>query len=71
MCKYFGMYEHNILVAGNAMNDVDMLNMETKYRILVGPEGKQRDTILGYTYAPELLTYMNSPEDLGNFLQTL
>lgn len=71
MCKYFGMYEHNILVAGNAMNDVDMLNMETKYRILVGPDSKERETILGYTYAPELLTYVDTPDDLGRFLQSL
>jgi len=71
MCKYFGIYEHNILVAGNAMNDVDMLNMETKYRILVGPESKERETILGYTYAPDLLTYLDTPDDLGRFLQTL
>jgi len=71
MCKYFGIYEHNVLVAGNAMNDVDMLNMETKYRVLVGPEGKQRETILGYIYAPDLLTYVDTPEDLGRFLQTL
>ncbi|MFZ1301170.1 MAG: HAD family hydrolase [Candidatus Microsaccharimonas sp.] len=71
MCKYFGIYEHNILVAGNAMNDVDMLNMETKYRVLVGPEGRERDTVLGYMYAPELLTYVDTPDDLGRFLQTL
>jgi len=71
MCKYFGIYEHNILVAGNAMNDVDMLNMETKYRILVGPDSKERETILGYTYAPERLTYIDTPDDLGRFLQTL
>lgn len=71
MCKYFGIYEHNILVAGNAMNDVDMLNMETKYRILVGPDGKERETILGYIYAPDLLTYIESPDDLGRFLQSL
>ncbi len=71
MCKYFGIYEHNILVAGNAMNDVDMLNMETKYRILVGPDSKERETILGYVYAPELLTYMDTPQDLGRFLQSL
>lgn len=71
MCKYFGIYEHNILVAGNAMNDVDMLNMETKYRILVGPDSRERDTILGYTYAPKLLTYVDTPDDLGRFLQSL
>jgi hypothetical protein len=71
MCKYFGIYEHNILVVGNAMNDVDMLNMDTKYRVLVGPDSKERDTILGYVYAPKLLTYTDTPEDLGSFLQTL
>ena len=71
MCKYFGIYEHNILVAGNAMNDVAMLNMETKYRVLVGPEGKERETILGYVYAPDLLTYLDTPDDLGRFLQSL
>ena len=71
MCKYFGIYEHNVLVAGNAMNDVNMLNIEAKYRILVGPEGPERDTILGYLYGKDLITYMDTPEDLGRFLQTL
>jgi len=71
MCKHLGIYEHNILVAGNAINDVNMLNMEAKYRILVGPEGRDRDTILGYLYGHDLITYMNTPEDLGRFLQTI
>ena len=71
MCKYFGIYEHNVLVAGNAMNDVNMLNMEAKYRILVGPEGPERNTILGYLYGKDLITYIDTPEQLGQFLQTL
>lgn len=71
MCKYFGIYEHHLLVAGNAINDVNMLNMEAKYRILVGPEGPARETILGYLYGQEYLTFMETPEDLGHFLQTL
>ncbi len=71
MCKYLGIYEHNILVAGNAINDVNMLNMEAKYRILVGPEGPERETILGYLYGHELIKFMDTPEDLGRFLQTL
>lgn len=71
MCKYFGIYEHNILVAGNAINDVDMLNMEAKYRILVGHDGPGRDTIMGYLYGKDYITYMDTPEDLGRFLQTL
>lgn len=71
MCKYFGIYEHHLLVAGNAINDVNMLNMEAKYRILVGPDGPARDTILGYLYGHEYITFMETPEDLGRFLQTL
>jgi HAD superfamily hydrolase (TIGR01484 family) len=71
MCKHFGIYEHNILVAGNAINDVNMLNMEAGHRILVGPEGPERETILGYLYGHEYIKYMNSPEDLGRYLQSL
>ena len=71
MCKYFGIYEHNILVAGNAMNDVNMLNMEAKYRILVGTEGPERETILGYLYGKDLIKYIDTPQELGQFLQTL
>lgn len=71
MCKYFGMYERNILVAGNAINDVDMLNMEAGHRVLVGPEGPERETILGYLYGHEYIKYMNSPQDLGRYLQGL
>ncbi len=71
MCKYFGIYERNLLVAGNAINDVDMLNMEARYRVLVGPDGPERNTVLGYVYGHELLTFVNAPKDLGNFLQSL
>ena len=71
MCKYFGIYEHTILVAGNAINDVNMLNMEAKYRILVGPEGPERETILGYLYGKDLIKYIDTPQELGQFLQTL
>lgn len=71
MCKYFGIYEHHLLVAGNAINDVNMLNMEAKYRILVGQDGPTRETILGYLYGHEYIKFMETPEDLGSFLQTL
>lgn len=70
MCRYFGVYEHHVLVAGNAINDVDMLNMEAQHRILVGPDGPERHTILGYVYAPDLLTYLETPVELGEFLKT-
>ena len=71
ICKYFGVYERNLLVAGNAINDVDMLNMETRYRILVGPDGPERNMVLGYLDNHNGLTFLNSPEDLGNFLKNL
>ena len=72
MCKYFGIYERNILVAGNAINDVNMLNMEAKYRILVGrQDSPERDTIMGYLYGQELIKSVDTPEDLGRFLQAL
>jgi hydroxymethylpyrimidine pyrophosphatase-like HAD family hydrolase len=71
MCRHLGIYEHHLLVAGNAINDVDMLNMEAEYRVLVGPEGPARETILGYIYDKERLVYMNTPEDLGHYLQSL
>ena len=45
--------------------------MEAKYRILVGPEGPERDTILGYLYGKDLIRYIGTPQELGNFLQTL
>lgn len=71
MCKHFGIYEKHVLVAGNAINDVDMLNMEAGYRILVGPDSKERDTILGYLYGQEYMTFVNTPNDLGRYLTTL
>ena len=71
MRKHFGVYEHHLLVAGNAINDVKMLNMEAGHRVLVGPEGPERETILGYLYGHEYIKYMNTPEDLGRYLQSL
>lgn len=71
MCAYFGIYEHHLLVAGNAINDVDMLNMGAGHRILVGEEGPGRDTVLGYIYDTKDVIYINTPEDLGHYLQSL
>lgn len=71
MCGYFGVYEHHLLVAGNAINDVDMLNLGAGHRILVGPDGPARDSVLGYLDSHEYIVFMNSPEDLGRYLQTL
>lgn len=71
MCTHFGVYEHHLLVAGNAINDVDMLNMGAGHRILVGEEDQARNTVLGYIYDSRDLIYQNTPEDLGRYMQTL
>jgi hydroxymethylpyrimidine pyrophosphatase-like HAD family hydrolase len=71
MYKHFGIYEKHILVAGNAINDINMLNMETGHRILVGPESEDRETILGYVNDTSNLKLLNTPQDLGKYLQTL
>jgi|GEM_PF-569168 len=71
MRKHFGIYEHNLLVAGNAINDVDMLNMEAGVRILIGKDGPERETTLGYLYAQDMMTFLDTPEDLGRFLQKI
>lgn len=71
MLAHFGVYEHHLLIAGNAINDVDMLNMGAGRRILVGEEGTGRNTVLGYVYDVDDLIFQNTPEDLGRYLQSL
>ena len=71
MTKRLGIFEHHLLVAGNASNDVDMINMGAGHRVLVGPEGPQRDTIVGYLYDQHLVKFVDTPEDLGRYLQSL
>ena len=58
----------NILLAGNAINDVDMLNLSAHTRILVG-EGEQSDKVLGFIACPNEIVRVKSPQDLGDFLQ--
>jgi len=71
MCSYFGIYEHHLLVAGNAINDVDMLNLGAGHRILVGPDGPARSSVLGYLDSHEYIIFKDTPEDLGRYLQSL
>lgn len=71
IAKHFGIYEKHLLVAGNAINDIDMLNMEVGHRILIGPDSAERETILGYLNDHPTLTLLDTPQDLGNYLQTL
>ncbi len=60
----------NILLAGNAINDVDMLNLSAHTRILVG-EGEQSDKVLGFIACLDEIVRVASPDELGNFLKRL
>lgn len=71
ICKYLGIYDRHLMVAGNAINDVDMLNMDARYRILVGTDTPERDVMLGYLHDHNSILFVDTPEDLGRFLQSL
>ncbi|MES2007193.1 MAG: HAD family hydrolase [Patescibacteria group bacterium] len=58
------------LVAGNAINDVDMLNLAAGKRILVG-ENENLGGIFQHLTNPEQVIQVSSPEELGHYLQKL
>jgi hydroxymethylpyrimidine pyrophosphatase-like HAD family hydrolase len=59
-----------LLVAGNAINDVEMLNIDAQTRILVG-EGDEPDLVLSYLATPESVIRVKDPAALGVYLQHL
>jgi 3-deoxy-D-manno-octulosonate 8-phosphate phosphatase KdsC-like HAD superfamily phosphatase len=65
-----GVEMHNVLLAGNAINDIEMLDLDVGTSILVGSEDG-RKTILGYLSSPETITTVDSPAALGDFLLSL
>lgn len=68
--KHFSVPVSNMLLAGNAINDVDMLNLEAGTRVLVG-EGAATDIILGHLKNVEQVVRVSSPQELGLYLQSL
>ena len=68
--KHHSTSVSNILLAGNAINDVDMLSLSAHTRLLVG-EGEVSDKVLNFIACPEEVTRVGSPEELGLFLQKL
>lgn len=66
----FNLSKDNILVAGNAVNDVEMLNLEVGKRILVGNE-ETLATVLGYLTNPENADKVANPDELGLYLQRM
>jgi HAD superfamily hydrolase (TIGR01484 family) len=68
--NHLGVDKPNTLVAGNAMNDLEMLNMDVGHRILVGP-ANERKLITGYLENASQVVQVDTPSDLGDFLKTL
>ena len=66
----FGITMDSVLVAGNAINDVEMLDIGAGTAVLVGPDA-EREAIRSYLSMPETLTQVKSPSDLGKYLQKL
>jgi len=60
--------KEDTLLAGNAINDVEMLDIGAGTAILVGPEA-QRSQILPYLSDPTALVTVDSPDQLGDYLQ--
>lgn len=70
LLKEYGLEENNLLLAGNAINDVEMLNVQAGKRILVG-KGELSDTVLSYLENKENVLRIDSPSMLGTFLLAL
>lgn len=66
---HLGISSDELLVAGNAINDVEMLDTEAALHILVG--GSESDAVLKYLSDPSHITRIESPEKLGTYLKTL
>jgi hydroxymethylpyrimidine pyrophosphatase-like HAD family hydrolase len=66
----YGVSVSDMLVAGNAVNDVDMLNLPAGHRILVG-EDEQSNAVLQRVRDPESVIRVASPVELGKYLSTL
>jgi len=57
----------DVLIAGNAINDVEMLNVDAGIAILVS-KGEDRVTVLSYLSQPEKIITLDTPDDLGKYL---
>lgn len=68
--KFHEVSVSEMLIAGNAINDVDMLNMECGKRILVGTD-EQASSVIGHLRDIPSVIRVESPEKLGEYLQNL
>jgi len=58
------------LIAGNAINDVDMLNLDVETRILVGC-GADSEVVMGHLHDAAKVIRLDSPKELGAYLGSL
>jgi hydroxymethylpyrimidine pyrophosphatase-like HAD family hydrolase len=70
LLKEYGMQPEDLLVAGNAINDAEMLNVAAKHRVLVG-DGEVSDAVFSYLINPKHVSRVKTPADLGGLLATL
>lgn len=68
--QHSGVAVKDMLLAGNAINDLDMLNLSAGRRILVGRH-EQVAAVLEQLVNPEQVIRVNTPEDLGTFLKNI
>ena len=70
MARRLRVHSNDLLVAGNAINDVEMLDIDSKITVLVGPK-EVRGTIRSYLSKVDELIEVDSPAELGEHLLTL
>ncbi|MEP7205255.1 MAG: HAD-IIB family hydrolase [Candidatus Saccharibacteria bacterium] len=69
LLKHLDVAYEDLLVAGNAINDIEMLDLDAGRRILVGP-AEERETVMSYLSNHESIITIDSPSDLGLYLQS-
>jgi HAD superfamily hydrolase (TIGR01484 family) len=70
VAKKLNIEPKDLLIAGNAINDVEMLDIDSGFTILVSTEPVRSD-ILAYLSSPERVINVESPHDLGKYLSSM
>lgn len=68
VAKQLNIASEHILVAGNAINDIEMLDIDSGLTLLVSTEPVRSD-ILSYLSSPEKVKNIDSPHELGEYLK--
>lgn len=70
MIRRLKLHHNDLLVAGNAINDAEMLDVDSKFTVLVGPT-EIRETIKSYLSKIDEIIEVDRPSDLGHYLLKL